>query len=226
MDVPNQSSNLSGPMRSVLFRMEGLNNPSAHMWWFIFTGQECQWSMLAGCCLFRDAVGKEVVSLFKTSLSNKQTFYTDANGREILRRQWVPFMLRDSCLPVSLACLIVWEILVQKRLVFQLWLSFGFCCCCIFSGSVLIIFVWSVQSVIMCTESLHWVCVKCLVGNNLHWIITSGRNWDGGPITALFSRQDLKKTENGKLSFVKLCTKSLLQGKQAASKWFQRCDGQ
>ena len=41
--------------------------------------------------------------------------------------------------------------------------------------------------------SLHWVCVKCLVGNNLHWIITSGRNWDGGPITALFSRQDFKK---------------------------------
>ena len=31
MDVPNQSSNLLGPMRSVLFGMEGLNKPSAHM---------------------------------------------------------------------------------------------------------------------------------------------------------------------------------------------------
>ncbi|KAK7113102.1 lysosomal alpha-mannosidase-like [Littorina saxatilis] len=34
-----------------------------------------------------DGQGKEVVSVFKTSLGNKKTFYTDSNGREVLKRQ-------------------------------------------------------------------------------------------------------------------------------------------
>jgi hypothetical protein len=36
---------------------------------------------------FSDNVGKEVVSRFQTSLNNKNLFYTDANGREVLQRQ-------------------------------------------------------------------------------------------------------------------------------------------
>jgi len=32
----------------------------------------------------RDKDGKEVISLFSSSLNSNKTFYTDANGREIL----------------------------------------------------------------------------------------------------------------------------------------------
>ncbi|KAK7113101.1 lysosomal alpha-mannosidase-like [Littorina saxatilis] len=44
-----------------------------------------QWTV--GPIPIDDNLGKEVVSVFKTSLSNKGTFYTDANGREVLKRQ-------------------------------------------------------------------------------------------------------------------------------------------
>ena len=34
----------------------------------------------------RDNVGREVISRFSTSLQTNGAFYTDANGREILKR--------------------------------------------------------------------------------------------------------------------------------------------
>lgn len=36
---------------------------------------------------FRDEKGKEIISKFKTDLDTKGVFYTDSNGRELLRRQ-------------------------------------------------------------------------------------------------------------------------------------------
>jgi len=33
-----------------------------------------------------DRIGREVISRFSTSLQTNSTFYTDSNGREILRR--------------------------------------------------------------------------------------------------------------------------------------------
>src|SRR6218665_2836408 len=41
------------------------------------------WSLFLLC---RGGVGKEVISRFSSNLSNNKTFYTDSNGREILKR--------------------------------------------------------------------------------------------------------------------------------------------
>lgn len=46
---------------------------------------EFQWTV--GPIPINDKQGKEVVSRFQTDLSNKGIFYTDANGREVLKRQ-------------------------------------------------------------------------------------------------------------------------------------------
>ena len=35
---------------------------------------------------FRDKIGKEIISRFTTNLRSNKTFYTDANGREVLKR--------------------------------------------------------------------------------------------------------------------------------------------
>lgn len=35
---------------------------------------------------YRDHVGKEIINRFKTQLESDSTFYTDSNGREILKR--------------------------------------------------------------------------------------------------------------------------------------------
>ena len=35
---------------------------------------------------FRDSLGKEVISLFSTDMKTDSTFYTDANGREVMKR--------------------------------------------------------------------------------------------------------------------------------------------
>ena len=35
---------------------------------------------------FSDNIGREVISRFETDLETKGAFYTDANGREILKR--------------------------------------------------------------------------------------------------------------------------------------------
>jgi len=54
----------------------------------LFGGQrfaEFQWTV--GPIPIDDNMGKEVISRFDTSLSNNKVFYTDANGREVLRRQ-------------------------------------------------------------------------------------------------------------------------------------------
>lgn len=37
--------------------------------------------------LFRDHVGKEVVNKITTNLSSKKEFFTDANGRQIVKRR-------------------------------------------------------------------------------------------------------------------------------------------
>ena len=34
----------------------------------------------------RDKIGKEIISRFTTNLRSNKTFYTDANGREVLKR--------------------------------------------------------------------------------------------------------------------------------------------
>ncbi|KAL8603557.1 hypothetical protein ACOMHN_022509 [Nucella lapillus] len=46
---------------------------------------EFQWTV--GPIPIKDGQGKEVVSRFESSLGNNKIFYTDANGREILKRQ-------------------------------------------------------------------------------------------------------------------------------------------
>lgn len=46
---------------------------------------EFEW--LVGPIPIDDRVGKEVISRFKTDLDSKGVFYTDSNGRELLRRQ-------------------------------------------------------------------------------------------------------------------------------------------
>ncbi|XP_076458768.1 lysosomal alpha-mannosidase-like [Babylonia areolata] len=54
----------------------------------LFSGQrfvEFQWTV--GPIPIKDGQGKEVVSRFESSLKNKEVFYTDANGREVLKRQ-------------------------------------------------------------------------------------------------------------------------------------------
>ncbi len=38
-------------------------------------------------CRFRDGVSKEIVSRFTTKLASKQKYYTDSNGRQILKRR-------------------------------------------------------------------------------------------------------------------------------------------
>lgn len=37
-------------------------------------------------CLFSDVNGKEIISRFTTRLKTDMTFYTDSNGRELLKR--------------------------------------------------------------------------------------------------------------------------------------------
>lgn len=39
--------------------------------------------------VWRDGIGKEVISRFVTDLNNDKVFYTDANGREMLQRMYV-----------------------------------------------------------------------------------------------------------------------------------------
>ena len=38
---------------------------------------------------FRDGIGKEVINLFQTSISNKRSFWTDANGRQMMKRVYL-----------------------------------------------------------------------------------------------------------------------------------------
>ncbi len=51
-------------------------------------------SLFVSLCLLKlhflvsDSLGKEVVSLFTTDLDTDQTWYTDANGREMQERRY------------------------------------------------------------------------------------------------------------------------------------------
>ena len=57
-----------------------------------------QWGARTGWCLgdsqgsfsveYRDDWGKEVISRFDTPMKTKGQFFTDSNGREILKRRW------------------------------------------------------------------------------------------------------------------------------------------
>lgn len=53
----------------------------------IVTGMCCVVYYIVVCVYaYRDGLGKEVVSVFTTNIQSAGVFYTDANGREILKR--------------------------------------------------------------------------------------------------------------------------------------------
>lgn len=47
---------------------------------------ELEW--LVGPIPIEDKIGKEITSRFYTAINNNQEFYTDSNGREMLKRKW------------------------------------------------------------------------------------------------------------------------------------------
>ena len=65
-----------------------------------------QWGARTGWCLgdsqgsfsveYRDDWGKEVISRFDTPMKTKGQFFTDSNGREILKRRWEEGIVVES----------------------------------------------------------------------------------------------------------------------------------
>ncbi|XP_027202659.2 lysosomal alpha-mannosidase-like [Dermatophagoides pteronyssinus] len=47
-----------------------------------------EFDFVVGPIPVNDQIGKEIVVRYKTDLENDETFYTDANGRQMLRRRW------------------------------------------------------------------------------------------------------------------------------------------
>ena len=63
----------------------------------------------------RDGIGKEIISRFDTDLATDKVFYTDANGREVLKREWVVKLELFYFSMIALINTSIWRVFSMTR---------------------------------------------------------------------------------------------------------------
>ncbi len=71
-------------------------------------------SSLTICSLFRDGLGKEVITRLDTDIESSDYFYTDSNGREVLERRWGDLnKLKDWYRNFNVQCIIFFTVFTR-----------------------------------------------------------------------------------------------------------------